>query len=272
MAAAYGPAFERFAWDSEINHWDEGKIQDYMRKKGWTWIVQPPKGPNYRGGGGGGGGGATKEQQYDSAFASLKNTGETLGLQIADDGYKSLAKVVIDGNWSNDMVLDYFTGSTIQNWGNLKSGTLTATVDQIKEMAAQQLLTVSDDSARAYSNRIASGELDIATLGSVFQQQAKAQYQWAAPVIDQGITMRDYLLPTRDFIANELEKPSDSIDMMDTKWLDMMQTKDDKGVIRAATQREVQSRVRKTGDFASTSKAQDLTASASTMMRQFMGM
>ena len=221
-----------------------------------------------RGGGGGGGGGASKDQQYAQAKASLSDQAAQLGLQLDDASLNALAKTVVDGNWSNDMVMDYLVPGA-QNTTN--AGSITAGVDMIKKMAADQLLVVSDATAREWSAKLASGQTTLDGVATMLQAQATARYAWAAPQIAQGISVRDLMLPSRDRIAQELEMNPEEIDLLDSKWLSMTQTTDEKGVTRAATDSEVIMRARKDPQWANTRSAAATASNVTTMLRDYFG-
>jgi hypothetical protein len=192
----------------------------------------------------------------------------TLGLQLDDDAMRSLSKVVIDASWANDQVMDYLApGAT----NTTTAGSITAGVDEIKTRAASQLLTISDATAREWSTKIASGEMTMAAVSSMFQQQATLRYGWAADQINQGISVRDMMLPMRDRLAAELEMAPEGVDVMDPKWLSMMQTTDEQGTTRIATENEMVRRARATTEWRSTRAASTETANASSMLMRIFG-
>lgn len=192
-------------------------------------------------GGGGGGGGLSAAQQLDQAMAEIRNRSRSLGFTLDDAAISSLAQVVVSGNWSSAQLDDYLLQDTSVPAG---PGIITATVDQIKAMAAQQLLTISDATAREYASRIESSEQTIDGVRSLLATQATQQYAWAADLIAQGVTVRDIMLPARDMIASTLELAPETVDLADSKYLSMVQTADEKGQVRAATLGEVASRAR----------------------------
>jgi len=234
--------------------------------------LQSPKSTTPGGGSrpvGGGGGGVTKEQQYLSAQASIRNEAAKLGLQINNDSVVTLSKVAVDNNWSNDQLMDYLVpGAT----NTTAAGTITVGVDQIKKMAANQLLNVSDATAREWASKIASDEMTLESVGSLLQAQATMKYGWAASQINQGVSVRDMMLPGRDVLARELEMDAESIDLMDSKWLGMLQTADtSNGTVRAATESELTMRARKDERWASTRGASVAASRTASMMRSYFG-
>lgn len=213
---------------------------------------------------------ATKAQQIAASAAAIRNESDTLGLSLSDDQVNAIAKTSVANKWESAQLTEYLTQGL--DFTKLRPGTLTGNLEQIKQMASDQLLVISDQSAQEYSRRVSSGELDKNGLMALFQEQARKDYSWAAPAIDKGISMKTYLLPTRDRIAAYLEKTPEAIDMMDPKYLSMMQTVDAKtGLVRAATQSEVMINARSDPDFAKTNAARSMTQSVASAIRSFMG-
>ena len=218
--------------------------------------------------GGSSGGGATKAQQYSSAEAAVRNRAGLLGLTFDDAAISSIARAVVDGNWSSDQLDDYLVPAA-RNTN--QAGFITATVNKVSQLAAQQLLNVSDATAREWAVKIASGEMDFEGVQSLLQAQASQRFGWAADRIAQGISVRDLLLPTRDRIAAELEMNPEDIDLMDDRWMGMVQTVGADGVTRAATDSEAIMRARKLPEFAQTQKAGDMMATYALTLRDYFG-
>lgn len=210
--------------------------------------------------GGGGGGGGSIESQVNGAISVIRNRARTLGLddtRLNEDAIRTLAGVMVEQRWDLNQLDDYLVPSAVKD---SVAGEITANVDQIKKLAAQQLLVISDASARELAGRISSSELDMSGVVSLLQTQAIGQYQWAAEQLGQGVTVRDMLLPARDRIAAELELAPESVDLMDPKYLSMVQTADENGKVRAATLGEVTSRARKDDRYKDTTGGKQLTA------------
>jgi hypothetical protein len=219
-------------------------------------------------GSGGGGGGANIAQQYVTAEAAVRNRAGLLGLTFDDAAISSIARAVVDGNWSADQLDDYLVPAA-RNTN--QAGFITATVNKVSQLAAQQLLNVSDATAREWAVKIASGEMDFEGVQSLLQAQASQRFGWAADRIAQGISVRDLLLPTRDRIAAELEMNPEDIDLMDDRWMGMVQTVGADGVTRAATDSEAIMRARKLPEFAQTQKAGDMMATYALTLRDYFG-
>jgi len=257
-AAAFGWTFQQF--DQALDTTQTGRTYGSL-------IGNPnaqPSGP------GSGRRAATTGEEIAAAAAAIRDESDTIGLSLTDQQINGIATSAVKNNWGSAQLTNYLTQG--MDYTKMRAGTFTAGVDSIKKLASEQLLNISDASAQEYSRRLISGEIDQQGLTSLFTEQAKKNYAWAQPQLDKGITMRSFLLPSRDFIAQELEKPSEAIDMRDPTWLSMMQTIDAKtGQSRAASLSEMQANARKHPDFAKTNKAQSMMLSAADAIRTFMG-
>ncbi len=220
-------------------------------------------------GGGGGGGGMSKAQQYAQAEASIRNEVRSLGVGFDEASIKSLAKTAVDGRWSAEMVTDYIIAG-VGDWSTVQDGQLKATVELVKQLGTRYLTPISDDTAREYASRLASGEMTNETVQMLIANQAKTVFSWLAPQIDQGMTVRDVLLPSRDLIAQELQVAPETVNLMDQKYQQMLHTTDN-GQVRAATLDEVLKSVRGTAEWRKTSRARETASNAVMMLRQAFG-
>lgn len=226
-------------------------------------------GPGSRGPGGGGSG-PSKAQQYAAAEAAIRNQAMTLGyVTFGDANIKSLAQTAVNGNWSNDQLTDYLVNDATKHWDKLQGGTLKGGAQQIGAAAAQQLIKISEATARQWAKRMASGELDATGLASMLQDQAIAKWGWAADSIKRGVTMADFLAPSRDRIAETLELQPESVNLMDDRYSKMLTVVDTNGKTRAATDAEVLSAARKDTRWATTNNARELTAAAAQRLRDY---
>lgn len=274
-ADAYGPsyqAFEWFAYKTKMNATSAGidHYTDTLLRKNWTGVGIPGGfssggGGGGHGGGGGGGSAANTEQQIANAAASIKNEARKMGLDLDDDAINSLAGVVVNNNWSADMLNEYLAGGAATGT-DVKAGTFTSSVDAVKAVAASQLMPISDSSAREWAGRIASGEMDMDGLRSMVANMARMKYTWAQPVIDSGVTMSDFLKPSRDRVASELELNADSVNLLDPRWQSMMYVTDDKGLTRAATDSEIVAKARRQPEYQRTKAAGDNMAGLATFL------
>jgi len=264
LRAKYGDLYVSFEWWAFRNNISDNQYFNAldMRFKGWREIqIGPGDGPGRTLGGGG----ASLAEQYAAAEAAIRNEAGTIGRPMTEAEIKAMAKQAVDGDWTGDQLTDALTGDPTKI---SQPGTFAAMADQIKGMAAQQLIKVSDATAKEWARQIISGEKDIVAVANIFANQASAEFGWAAGQIKQGTTMRDILMPARDTLAGELEVNPDTIDFNDQKWRKMVQTQGLDGKPRAATLTEVTQAARKAPEWTNTSNAGRLAANMATMLRQ----
>lgn len=192
--------------------------------------------------------------------ATISDAAQRYGLRLSSAQIGSLAVETAKNGWSAEQQIDNILRNV--NWETLQGGDLTASRDRVRALASQYLIRLSEQTARDYAERIARGELTEEGVMSMFQSQAKARFSYMAPLIDQGVTPNDYFAPARDVIASTLEVGSDTIDMMDPKWMGVLEVKDEgSGQLRAATMNEAMLSARRRPEWVNTRNAQELTAS-----------
>lgn len=277
LIGAYGAPFQSMAWNAYITGMDQNTFLNQIRARfpdfesKLTAVNGPPgsRGGS-RGGGGGGGGVANPDptpEQIAAAAAAVRNRAGELGhVALTPDELTWVATTVVRDGWNSAQLDDWLLGDPTKV---TEPGLVTASVDQIRQMAANQLLTVSDATARGWADRINSGEMTTDAVQSIFQQQAVGEFGWAAESIKAGINMKDMLAPARDQIAKELELTPNAVDLMDPKWRGMVTTTDDKtGAVRAATLTEVTRSARKAPEWANTNSSKSLAANTFMLVRQ----
>ena len=261
MRESWGAGFVAFSWYAYRTQMDDNAyFNGLTRRFGDAASLGGGGGGSY---GGGGGGGVSQQQQYDNAYAAIKNQIKTIGLDFSDEQIHAIAKTAVDANWSGDMVTDY-----ILEGKTLAEGTYQSTIAGITGMAKQQLITMSDATAKEWAKKVLSGEMDVSAIQTIMQQQAMAEFGWASEALKGGASMRDILMPARDTIARELEMNPEDIDFMDGQWRKMAQTTGADGTVRGATMTEVIQQARKDKRFASTANAARGAAGVATLLRQ----
>lgn len=202
--------------------------------------------------------------------AAIQNSARSLGVAMSADQIANMAMTATASGWTDAQTIDHLVGAF--NWESSPGGDMTAYRDSIKEIGARYLVPVSEATARDYAKKIASGEMSQAGVDSIMQRQARARFSWMGDMIDQGVTPADYFAPARDAIANELEVGSDQINMMDPKFLSMLEVRDEKsGSLRGASLNEAMLSARRLPEWAGTQKAQERTAGMASMLGEVFG-
>jgi len=202
--------------------------------------------------------------------ANIQNSSATFGLGLSPQQVAGMAWNATRNGWTDAQTTDALLKNL--NWATVQGGTLTATVDDIKSVAGDYLVQMSDGTAQKYAARIASGELTLTGVESILQKQARGRFSWMGDEIDQGVTPSDYFAPVADTIASTLEVAPDSINLMDPKWLSLVEVRDqDSGKMRAATLNEAMLSARRQTGFVNTQGAAEMTAGLTQLLRGAFG-
>lgn len=212
---------------------------------------------------------AEANRQAQEIGTTISDVAKQYGLRLSGGQVSALAVEAAKHGWSAEQQIDAILKNV--NWDTLEGGAITSSRDRVKALASQYMVRLSETTARNYAERIARGELTEEGVVSIFQQQAKARFSYMSDLIDTGVTPNDYFAPSRDVIASTLEVGADTIDMMDPKWLGVLEVRGDDGQLRAATMNEAMLAARKRPEWADTRNAQELTASMVSGLAQAFG-
>lgn len=213
---------------------------------------------------------ATAARVAAEVAANIQNRARTLGIELSNDQIASIARTAAEFGWTDAQIVDRLVGQA--NWATLSAGDLRAKFDDVKAVAGEYLVDVSDQTAQQYAARIASGEMTIDGVRAAMQKQARQRFAWMADEIDQGITPSMYLDPIRNQIASELEIAPEEVNLMKGDYLGMVEVRDEKsGEMRAATLREAQLAARRDPRWAQTGNAQSQVARTMQFVKDAMG-
>lgn len=218
---------------------------------------------------GGGGGGASRNDQIRSVTAEITNRAGVLGIKMNPEQIYALATRTVDQNLSTAEVVDAVVAQS--DWATNTSGEMTASVDAVRSLGKRYLVSISDDTARDYSRRIASGELTMDGVQSAVMAQARLANPWMQDVIDSGQSPLDVLLPTRDKIAKSLGINASEIDLMDPKYSKMMTVENSDGSVRLANDRELQRNIRSDRQWAKSEEATNVMTGIAQAVAQVFG-
>jgi len=210
---------------------------------------------------------AEARRQVAQTQATIKNRAETLGVNVNTG---ALAAAATANGWTDAQTIDSILQQV--NWATLEAGDLTAMRDDVLALGSDYLVGVSQQTAQNYAAKIASGEMSMEGVRSAMQKQAKARFGWMADQLDQGMTVKDYFAPIKDVIARELGVAHEEVDLMDSKYLKMVERKDEKtGELRAATLDEAMLTARRDPRFAKSQKAEEMSTNLAGMVTEIFG-
>ena len=196
----------------------------------------------------------------------MKNRAESLGLNV---NVNSLAAAATANGWTDAQTVDALLNQA--NWATIEAGDLTALRDDVKRIGSDYLVNTTDSTAQNWAMKIASGEMSQEGVRSAMLKQAKARFSWMSDELDSGITPRDYFAPVKNVIAQELGVASEEVNLMDSKYLKMIEKVGDDGKPRAATLDEAMMTARRDPRFANTAKAKEMSTNMSGMVAEIFG-
>ena len=210
---------------------------------------------------------AEARRQVAQTAATITNRAKTLGVNV---NVGALAAAATANGWTDAQTIDAIIQQV--NWATLESGDLTAMRDDVKAIGSDYLVGVSEQTAQNYAARIASGEMSMEGVRSAMLKQAKARFGWMADELDQGMTVKDYFAPVKDVIARELGVAHEEVNLMDSKYLKMVEKKDEQtGKMRAATLDEAMLTARRDPRFATSQKAKEMSTNLTGMITEIFG-
>jgi hypothetical protein len=203
--------------------------------------------------------------------ASIRDLAGRLGVGLSGPALQKLTEDTLRYGWDETQILDAVMSQSQYRQGQMQ-GMISANMDNAKQMAATWGLLLDDKTAYDWSVRVLNQSLTPEGIETSFRRQAKARYSYMADLIDQGVTVQDYFAPVRSTIANELEVAPDTINLLDQRYLTMMEVRDPKtGELRAATTSEAQKTARKDPRWRDTRAAGELAAGMVSLLDKAMG-
>lgn len=132
---------------------------------------------------------------------------------------------------------------------------------QIRQLADQYMVTLTDDKVTDLNRRVIGGQLDETSLRSMLAAQSASQYPSLAEMINKGTTPADYFDPYKQIISKYTDTPPGQIDLNSPTWRKIVSYATPDGKMRPMTIDEATKYVRSTDEFANSTSGQQETAS-----------
>jgi hypothetical protein len=227
----------------------------------------------------------------------LSALADSLGVRVDDDRLNEIAQDSLRYGWSQQQVrtavtaeYEYGGGTeTVENpmtrgqtrkrgrgpAGRAAGDTITVTTPnageeyglagqtarEIRAMAGQYLVPISDRALERWTEQIVRGETDMEGFNSYLVEQAKSLFPGMAAALDKGVTVAQYADPYRQIAARELEIAPESIDLNDPRYRAMLDQVNSKGERVSMTLSESAEYLRKLPEWQQTRGANERAAS-----------
>jgi hypothetical protein len=152
------------------------------------------------------------------------------------------------------------------------NGQLAAKMQEYRTLASDYLLEYDD----GVYTRMAINEWMQADsregIQERFRQQAKKRYSHLGDLLDQGITVKQAMLPMTNAVARTLEMSPDQVNLNEARWRELVEFDDpDSGKRRTMTTSEAERWARRQDEFQYTAMAREETYSMATALLETMG-
>lgn len=174
-----------------------------------------------------------------------------LGSDLSDDALDALATDALRRGLSEDEII----GQIIAGTKAYTAGSILASEEAIRVSAASNLITIDPDTQRSLSAKLATGEMNADGLSSYIKSVAKNQYPQFADLIDQGVSVSEYMAPQKKLIADMLGKNMQDVDFTN-QYRDVLSIGDGNQV-RAMSLSETERYIRSQDDYWRGKQGQD---------------
>jgi hypothetical protein len=174
---------------------------------------------------------ASAAQKRDMAARMISDAQKATGIVLSQDGglssmYFSFLVDAVRNNWDATEIKYRLLGSV--NTTPTLGGELGQKAADVRRMANDYGLPMSDEKVMAYGRGMLQGAFTPETLQGDLILQAKSLYPTIAGQLDKGMTVRQFADPYLQLAQRELGIDPNSVDLTDSKWIKMLNQQDPK--------------------------------------------
>lgn len=183
---------------------------------------------------------ATATTKVNDKVQELNSIAEEGGLSLSADQLKWEATAALANGWTDVMVRQQLLAAARQNnptpAGGRTPGSIGLHVNDIRSLAAQYLIPISDQTAKEWAQALWEGSMSMDTIKGTLTAQARIAWGGKNKEFDdaiaRGVTPRQFIDPQVQAVAQTLEMGPDQIDPLDPKWSDILNVDDGQGGTR----------------------------------------
>lgn len=202
--------------------WDTTRFETALKGTGWyrsrteaqrKWDLESAEDPTN----------ATK--LANEARTQVRNLAGQWGVSLTDQQVEDLARQIYVNGADDTTVRVALSGFTPAGEAEPTTvGGLGQNVEQLRRMAYDYGVPVSDSRLNSWSRDIVAGKLTADGLEGYFQQAASSLYPQFEKQLQAGMTTRDLFDPYMQIAQRTLEVSPEQIDLLDPKWVPVNQT------------------------------------------------
>jgi len=148
--------------------------------------------------------------------AQVQSTVGGLGLSLSDEQTAQIARMAARNNWTGQQFVSG-VGAEAVRLVNTGGAQTPISAEEVRQVAKNYGVPVSDSVVSQWANEIASGTKTIEQWTQMQKSSAKTLYSAVADRLETE-TFSDITEPYRQFAASTLEVPADNLDLTQPKW------------------------------------------------------
>lgn len=169
----------------------------------------------------------TARRKIDSQIAIVRQTALGMGVTLSEGALATLAENSLRLGYNEVQLSNAIGSEASRSTGSqLAQGYYG---DQIREVANNYGIPISESTLTQWSADIASGKQSVQTFETWAKQMAKNMFPSLADGFDKGLTFKSMSEPYAQFASQLLEIPTSQMNFTDPKWAAAFTQKDEKG-------------------------------------------
>ena len=190
-------------------------------------------------------------RQVEEEKGRISDLVSQLGSDFSADDLDALATDSLRRKLSDDEIVGLILAGTQA----FSAGSMLSAEANIRKQAADNLITIDAETQRSLATKLATGELTQGGVDSYVTSVAKNQYPQFAALIDEGVSVSEYMAPQKQLIANMLGRNMQDVDFTG-EYRDVLSIGDG-GQVRAMSLSETERYIRSRDEFWESRQGED---------------
>lgn len=165
---------------------------------------------------------ATAQRQFMLTAQHVQQMRQRLGVDISEETFTQIASDATRGTWSDDTLRIALVGAwQAGGYRTVAGGDLGATISDVRKLASEYGVTLSDGTVFENARRLAEGSMDELGMQDYVRQQAVSRYnrnEALVQALGRGVTTKQFADPYLQVAAKELNMNPENMSLMDSKW------------------------------------------------------
>lgn len=170
---------------------------------------------------------AEAEQRTVDMWNLVNDTANNLGVTFAGQMGVDFVELALANGWDANQVRYHMMESV--NKGLTGGGLVADNAAKVRSLAESYGIPISDEQALHNASGLTQGRFTLDSLSGTFATMASNLYPALSPILERGMTVREYAEPYFNLAVRELGINPNAIDLGNPAWMDLFLTTNDKG-------------------------------------------